>query len=157
MQNILRSNVNQPKPSVLPKRLEVPLGLSIMARLFGLSRMPIRINSCMALLGSLKRLWWPFLAPITLFDEEPCWSVSWLKKDYNMYMILCIKIYKYIIQEVPASWVHARCANAHNCFGLTLGRWWNSDHVVLKLSIRTSASPWREQSELASGTLTKCF
>ena len=72
VQNILRSNVNQPKPSVLPKRLEVPLGLSIMARLFGLSRMPIRINSCMALLGSLKRLWWPFLAPITLFDEEPC-------------------------------------------------------------------------------------
>ena len=72
LQNILRSNVNQPKPSVLPKRLEVPLGLSIMARLFGLSRMPIRINSCMALLGSLKRLWWPFLAPITLFDEEPC-------------------------------------------------------------------------------------
>ena len=31
---------------------------------------------------------------------------------------------------------------------------WNSDHVVLKLSIRTSASPWREQSDLASGTLT---
>ena len=24
---------------------------------------------------------------------------------------------------------------------------WNSDHVVLKLSIRTSASPWRQQSD----------
>ena len=34
---------------------------------------------------------------------------------------------------------------------------WNSDHVVLKLSIRTSASPRQEQSDLASGTLTMWF
>ena len=24
-------------------------------------------------------------------------------------------------KEVPALWVHPRCANAHNCLGLTLG------------------------------------
>ena len=24
--------------------------------------------------------------------------------------------------EVPASWIHPRCANAHNCLGPTLGR-----------------------------------
>ena len=34
---------------------------------------------------------------------------------------------------------------------------WNSDHVVLKLNIRTSASPRREQSDLTSGTLTMWF
>ena len=28
--------------------------------------------------------------------------------------------------EVPASWVQPRCANAHSCLGLTLGRWWNT-------------------------------
>ena len=50
--------------------------------------------------------------------------------------------------RVPAAHVLSRCANAHNCLGPNLERWWNSDHVVLKLSIRTSASPRREQSDL---------
>ena len=34
---------------------------------------------------------------------------------------------------------------------------WNSDHVVLKLSIHTLASPRRGQYDLASGTLTMWF
>ena len=29
--------------------------------------------------------------------------------------------------EVPAARVHPRCANAHNCFGLSLGRWKTSE------------------------------
>ena len=34
---------------------------------------------------------------------------------------------------------------------------WNSEHVVLKFNIRTLASSRREQSDLASGTLTMWF
>ena len=34
-------------------------------------------------------------------------------------------------QEVSAEWVHPTCANAHNCFGLTLGRCKNLKRVLL--------------------------
>ena len=48
--------------------------------------------------------------------------------------------------------------NAPLCLSVSSLTWpWNSDHVVLKLNIRTSASPRREQSDLASGTLTMWF
>ena len=33
--------------------------------------------------------------------------------------------------------MHPRCANAHNCLGLTLGRWWNT----VSFDIHSSASP----------------
>ena len=49
--------------------------------------------------------------------------------------------------EVTASRVHPRCTSAHNCFGPVWLGVWNSDHVVLKSSIRTSALPQWQWSD----------
>ena len=57
-------------------------------------------------------------------------------------------VHTHSISIMNASRVHPRCAKAHNCLGPTLGTGLNSDHVVLKLSIRTLASPWQQRSDL---------
>ena len=40
--------------------------------------------------------------------------------------------------KLPASRVHPRCDNAHNCLGPTLERWWNTE---VSFNIQSSASP----------------
>ena len=37
-----------------------------------------------------------------------------------------VKIYTSFIRKTKQMRVHPRCANAHNCLGPTLGRWWNT-------------------------------
>ena len=68
--------------------------------------------------------------------------------SYRCEAEVCILNFKATWSEIyhlpivgPKQRVLPRCANAHNCFGPTLGRWWNSDYVILKLNIRSSASP----------------
>ena len=52
-----------------------------------------------------------------------------------------------ILLEVPAARVHPRCANAHNCFGPTLGRWWNFEKGILKRATLIGDEWWTHSNQ----------